>query len=254
MMGLLRAEWLKTKRGMLRWLVFLVPLLTGAVLAWYIGGRPWIAPGSTFSGFFSVWAGLVIPLALAIVAGQLVHEEEEAASFGGFLLCARARLTLYLTKFVVLIGASAVATALSAGTFCLGLWLTGYQRTGFGLYAEAAVVCWAAALPLAALSLWIAFAGGMGVSVGVGMGGMLVGALVGGTMVGDKIWPFLPWAWPLRLSGAVAIAQSDVDPAQLEVFMNQVQRACALALIGGTLVMIGSCWWFSHWDGRSASE
>ena len=73
MMGIFCAEWLKTKGGALRPLVFLLSPLVGAVLAWYVAGRPWIAAGSAFSGFFSVWAALVMPLALAIVAGQLVQ-------------------------------------------------------------------------------------------------------------------------------------------------------------------------------------
>lgn len=49
---LLWAEWLKTKRSALRWLVVLLPALMGLVLAWYVAGRPWISAASAFSGFF----------------------------------------------------------------------------------------------------------------------------------------------------------------------------------------------------------
>lgn len=104
MMGIFCAEWLKTKGGALRPLVFLLSPLVGAVLAWYVVGRPWIAAGSAFSGFFSVWAVLVMPLALAIVAGQLVHEEEDAANFNGLLLCAKPRALLYLVKLALSAG------------------------------------------------------------------------------------------------------------------------------------------------------
>ena len=166
MMGIFCAEWLKTKGGALRPLVFLLSPLVGAVLAWYVVGRPWIAAGSAFSGFFSVWAALVMPLALAIVAGQLVHEEEDAANFNGLLLCAKPRALLYLVKLALLLALAAVATGLAVGAFVLGLWLGGYASGGAMLYAEAGAVCWLAAIPLAALSLWLAFAFGMGVSIG----------------------------------------------------------------------------------------
>ena len=121
MMGIFCAEWLKTKGGALRPLVFLLSPLVGAVLAWYVVGRPWIAAGSAFSGFFSVWAALVMPLALAIVAGQLVHEEEDAANFNGLLLCAKPRALLYLVKLALLLLLAAVATGLAVGAFVLGL-------------------------------------------------------------------------------------------------------------------------------------
>ncbi len=255
MMGIFCAEWLKTKGGALRPLVFLLSPLVGAVLAWYVAGRPWIAAGSAFSGFFSVWAALVMPLALAIVAGQLVHEEEDAANFNGLLLCAKPRALLYLVKLALLLLLAAVATGLAVGAFVLGLWLGGYASGGALLYAEAGAVCWLAAIPLAALSLWLAFAFGMGVSIGVGMGGMLIAAILGGTLLGDAIWPFVPWAWPVRLASAVAIGQSqEINATLVEAFMAQAGLACALALVGGMLLIVGGCAWFSRWDGRDTGE
>lgn len=255
MMGIFCAEWLKTKGGALRPLVFLLSPLVGAVLAWYVVGRPWIAAGSAFSGFFSVWAALVMPLALAIVAGQLVHEEEDAANFNGFLLCAKPRALLYMVKLALLLLLAAVATGLAVGAFVLGLWLGGYASGGAMLYAEAGAVCWLAAIPLAALSLWLAFAFGMGVSIGVGMGGMLIAAILGGTLLGDAIWPFVPWAWPVRLASAVAIGRSqEINAALVEAFMAQADLACALALVGGMLLIVGGGAWFSRWDGRDTGE
>lgn len=255
MIRLLRAEWLKTKRGALRLLVFGVPVLCGAVLAWYISGRPWIAPGAAFSGFFWVWAALVLPLALAIVAGQLVQEEELAGAFHGLLLSGCSRALLYTVKLVLLLGAAALATALAIGSFLAGLGLGGYASGGVLIYAQAGLVAWLAAIPLAACSLWISFAAGMGVAVGVGMGGMLIAALIGGTLIGDAIWPFVPWAWPVRLASAVAIGRSqEINAALVEAFMAQADLACALALVGGMLLIVGGCAWFSRWDGRDTGE
>lgn len=252
MIGLLRAEWLKTKRSALRPLVIGAPLAIGGVLAWYVAGRPWIAPGAAFSGFFSVWAALVLPLGLAVCAGQLVQEEEEAASFHGLLLCTRPRLLLYLTKLVVLLAASALATALAVAVFCAGLHLDG---GALRLYAGAAAVAWLAAVPLAALYLWLAFAAGMGAVVGAGMGGMLVAAFIGGTLLGDAIWPVIPWAWPVRLASAVAIARTPgMDAAALAAFLEKAHLACALAVIGGILMTAGGLCWFVRWDGRAASD
>lgn len=255
MIRLLRAEWLKTKRGALRLLVFGVPVLCGAVLAWYISGRPWIAPGAAFSGFFWVWAALVLPLALAIVAGQLVQEEELAGAFHGLLLSGCSRALLYTVKLVLLLGAAALATALAIGSFLAGLGLGGYASGGVLIYAQAGLVAWLAAIPLAACSLWISFAAGMGVAVGVGMGGMLIAALIGGTLIGDAIWPFVPWAWPVRLSHALAIVQTPgMDAALLTDFLRAVGEACVLGVFSSILLIVGGLCWFSRWDGRDTGE
>ncbi len=256
MMGLLRAEWLKTRRTVLRFLVFVLPLLIGAVLGGYIAARSWlISPSGAFSGFFSGWGALVMPVAIAMVAGQLVHEEEQAGSFGGLLLCAKPRWQLYMSKFVMLVLAVVVATALAVGMFCLVLWLGGFQHGGFDVYAQAAVACILAAVPLAAFHLWLAFAAGLGVSVGVGMGGLLVAALIGGTLLGDKIWPFVPWAWPVRMASAAAIVRTPgIDAAALAFFMERVHLACAVVVFSGILLIAGGLWWFSRWNGRHTSE
>lgn len=252
MIGLLRAEWLKTKRTALRPLVFFAPFAMGGVLAWYVAGRPWIAPGTAFSGFFSVWAVLVLPLGLAVCAGQLVQEEEEAASLHGLLLCTRPRAVCYLTKLIVLLAAAALATALAVSVFCAGLQFDG---GALRLYAGAAAAAWLAAVPLAAFYLWLAFAAGMGAAVGAGMGGMLVAAFIGGTLLGDAIWPFIPWAWPVRLASAVAIVRTPgMDAAALAAFLEKAHWACALAVISGILMTVGGMCWFVRWDGRSASD
>ena len=95
----------------------------------------------------------------------------------------------------------------------------------------------------------------MGVSIGVGMGGMLIAAILGGTLLGDAIWPFVPWAWPVRLASAVAIGRSrEINAALVEAFMAQTGLACALALVGGMLLIVGGGAWFSRWDGRDTGE
>lgn len=255
MMALLWAEWLKTKRSALRWLVLLLPVLMGLVLAWYVAGRPWIGAASAFSGFFSCWASLALPFLAAIIAGQLAAAEEGAGAFMGLLLCAKPRVQLYLSKLLALFAALAVAALLATAAFCGGLWLGGYENTLLGFYAEAALVSWLAVLPLAALHLWLAFAAGLGVSVGVGIGGMLVAALIGGTLLGDGIWPFVPWAWPLRLAMIHSIMQaSRLDAAQLARLSAQSDWACILAALGGIVVTAASVWWFSRWEGRHAGE
>lgn len=255
MRTLLWAEWLKTKRSAMRWLVLFLPVLTGLVLAWYVVGRSWIDGSSAFSGFFSCWAALALPFLASIIAGQMAAEEEGAGSFRGLLLSAKPRVQLYLSKLLVLFAALAVATFLATVVFCGGLRLGGYDNTLLGFYAEAALVSWLAVLPLAVLHLWLAFAAGLGVSVGVGIGGVLVAALIGGTLLGDGIWPFVPWAWPLRLAMMHSILQSSqLNAAQLARLSAQSDWACILAALGGIVVTAASVWWFSCWEERHTGE
>lgn len=253
MMRLLIAEWLKTKRSALRWLIGTLPVVVGGILGWYIVGRPWITAASAFSGFFSVWSAMVVPLGIAICAGQLAAEEAESG-FTAMLLCARPRVAIYLAKLIMLAFFVAMATALAVGTFCFVLWLGGHAGDEWALYGRAALACWAAALPLAACHLWLAMARGLGASVGVGIGGALVGALIGDTLLGDGIWPFVPWAWPVRLSVLQAVEPSTLSAPEQLALAQSMNLACLIALISGILVTVSSLWWFSRWDGRHTAE
>lgn len=243
MMGILRAEMLKYKRTFMAKLVIFIPLF----FAVYSLVTSYLVPGSyDWNGIlvmsFNWWPVTFLPLGYGLFAGMVANLERKAGNYRvlkGEVLSPR---RIWLGKILGM----ALIAACSSAVLVLGDLVCGMLQ---GDVPPLGVML------LAALSLWLAFAFGMGVSIGVGMGGMLIAAILGGTLLGDAIWPFVPWAWPVRLASAVAIGRSrEINAALVEAFMAQAGLACALALVGGMLLIVGGCAWFSRWDGRDTGE
>ncbi|MDO4280523.1 MAG: lantibiotic immunity ABC transporter MutG family permease subunit [Peptococcaceae bacterium] len=250
MMAFLRAEWLKTKRTALRWLVFALPVLTGAVLGWYCSGRAWISAADAYSGFFSVWTNL-LSLLIGIVGGQLVEEEAQAGAFSGFLALPRPRRALYLGKLAALLLSMALANVLAVASVVAVLQMTGTLMLSPSLYALTMAMILIASVPICALSLWLSLGAGMGASVGVGICGVLLAAIVGGTNLGNALWPVVPWAWPVRFCAFAALLY---EGGLAPVLYNQLKLGCAVVAISGILFIIGGVRWFSRWDGRATGD
>jgi ABC-2 type transport system permease protein len=98
---------------------------------------------------------------------------------------------------------------------------------------------------LIALHLWLGLAAGWGASVGAGGAGLLIGAIVGATGVGDGIWPYVAWAWPVRLS---------MVPLASDVPADVLTRGLALSLIAFVVLAAGGMAWFNRWEGRRGED
>lgn len=92
----------------------------------------------------------------------------------------------------------------------------------------------------------------MGASVAVGGAGFLIAAVCGVTSAGDRIWRFLPWAWPARLSQIPEVLLNNAGRSQnlwSEVW-HGVLPATLLFLLFAAYVIL----WFDRWEGRKSYE
>ncbi len=106
-------------------------------------------------------------------------------------------------------------------------------------------------LPILAIHLWISLLWGIGASIGTGMGGLLMGALIGATSLGDKIWILVPWAWPVKLSMFPAVyLLSRTDPV-FEDTVRQMMTGLAAVVIGTAVFLTSGMIWFRKWEGRA---
>lgn len=242
--GLLAVEWVKLRRTPVKWLVFGLPVLFASLLVWYYSGRA-VKPGTAaavFEVFFETVTALALPVAVGLLAGLIVYQEEQAGGFSGFLGCRVSRSKLYMSKLLLLCGFAAAGLMLATGCLGIGLHVFTGIPVNWGVFGIAACMTFAAALPMLALHLWISFAWGMGTSVAVGGGGLLIAALMA-TSLGDKMWKYVLWGWPVHLfrvgSYALKPEQYNLETAsRVAVEAAQGLGMSALAfialLMGGT--------------------
>lgn len=260
-MKILLSEWIKTKRTPLRWLVLLLPVVFAALMIWYFSIR--ISTPDIqiimFQAFFEVWSALVIPLGAGLLSGMMIHQEELAGSFNGFLGSQLPRRDLYLGKFSILSLLASVGTLLAVLVFIVGAEFMNL-KIAWPVFMAAAIMAMIGMIPLLALNLWISLAWGMGASIGVGVGGLMIAALMG-TSIGDMVWPFVPWSWPVRLSmlpGAYLLYEPGMayppDIISSGFVLNQMIKGLVPASLFFVVILLGGIKWFKSWEGRKVYE
>ena len=247
---LLSSEWLKTKRTAIRWFTFCMPVVFSSCAAAYLSVRSEFTQEFAFEGFFTLWTVFIIPVGAGVLSGAVVHSEELAGDFNGFLAAGIPRARLYLGKFLLLIFCMSTCTCIAVLAFYAGV-----DIEAPGLFIAAAALSVAGALPLLALHLWVSFLWGMGASVGMSICGLLMAALLGLTRLGSAAWPLVPWTWPVKLGmlpGACFLKEGGTIPSTAVISGMARTGAAGLAAVSAGLVffLIGGIIWFNIWEGR----
>ena len=81
MISLLEVEWLKTRRSLIRWIVFLSPIIISGCAVSYLIYRKDISNYTIYQSFFSIWSACIIPIGVGIITGYLIYKENLSNSF-----------------------------------------------------------------------------------------------------------------------------------------------------------------------------
>ena len=263
MMKILYVEWLKTKRTVIRLLTFCMPVVYAALIIGYITLRGIDKNNQTlvFQGFFEVWTVCVIPLSIGILSGLIVHYEELAGNFSGLLSSKVSRYGLYWAKFLLLILIMTASTLIATIVLGAGLDVFLDVSISWPIFIAASILAIIGTIPLLALHLWAGFRGGMGESIGISIGGLLMAALMGATSLGDRIWQYIPWTWPVRLAklpGAYLQFTEDMQfPPEVissGFVLNQLEMGLTASSLCLVASLIGGIIWFNRWEGRKSYD
>lgn len=190
--GVLASEGLKYRRTFIPYLSLGVP---GLLLLAFWGRR------ASVSDIWQLWALLVLPFGAALLpAASWLWE-------GDVWRALRTRAVrvahLYLGKLAVLW----VWANVSALLFGALLWLFREQPN----LLEPLVLHAAVSFFLLALHLYLALRFSPGVTLGAGVVFTLLALILGGTGLGEALWPFIPWTWgwlPLTTDATLPFALS----------------------------------------------
>jgi len=214
-----------------------------------------------FQILFEAWTAVIVPLGAGILSGFIVHQEELAGSFNGFLSSKVSRYSLYLGKLSILILTMSASTFIATFVLGIGLQLTLNVSIIWPIFIAAAILAIIGTIPVLALHLWASFAWGMGASIGISIGGLLMAALMGATSLGNKIWQFIPWAWPVRLAklpGAYLLYTPDMQvPPEIissGFVLNQLLIGLIAVAVCFLVALVGGIVWFNRWEGRKSYE
>ena len=100
------------------------------------------------------------------------------------------------------------------------------------------------------IHLWVSIVLSGAASIGLGFVETLI-ALLSMTVLGEKIWYFLPCAWASRLSATYVVGSKLGDSSYL---LREFTMWIYIALPVTLVIFISSLLWFNRWDGKSLSE
>jgi ABC-2 type transport system permease protein len=254
---LLRADWLKLRRSVVFWTAVAIPLGYAGILIAYFGTDPASADAAAhrFRGFIEGWS-VLLPLVIGLWSGLIAMQEEQAGQFAGMLGTAAARPLVYLGKLTLLAVMTVAGTGLAAACFLLGGGFFADMNAELAAIVAAGVgsVC-LGSLFLVAAHLFVSFAAGLGAVIGLGAFGSLVAAIVGSTVIGDALWPWVPWAWGTRMTLVSWLSMTVPDAEPYGSVLRAAWREGAVRSVAATAAaVLGSLLWFQRWEGRRSGD
>ena len=239
-----KAEFIKSRRSAIFYVHIVLPFLCAVVFAGYYRISAWEA-SSKISAYLEVLAAS-IPFITGIITGQALDIEHYAGGYQLLLGTIPSRNASFLGKLFFLLSCFFAAVALA-----LGLFAALYPVAPLVLYGKALALLLLTAIPLYVLHLFIGMKFGKGATLGLGIAGSLLAALMR-TGLGDGIWKVVPWAWGIRTMDVAVLSWYDPQLYLLahgEFVIGMVVCACS------SVCLLTACLlWFRRWDGAKSAD
>lgn len=250
MLSVIRSEWLKYRRTLTPWFIVGGPLLLA--LAEFVfsliapAGRTWRL---TLLTVYNWWVVLGLPLGSALLAALASSYERRSGAWRVLRSHPLSPSRLYSAKFAVLALHTAIATALFAVFILLTQFWHLRGSVPWGKLVLGTTVSWVSSLALLAVMLWCSMVFRFGVTVVLG----LIGLISGVATSERAAWVFDPWAWPVRALEPIFGFHTNGLPLEANSpFWNTgvIAVASALGIVVAVMVTFLGSQWFSRTEVR----
>lgn len=223
---------------------FLIPIVGLIMMLVYFTLSSW-SQAEKVSAYIQV-ISMAFPLIISIVI-TMVYEQEEVATFIYFLSTPTKRYIPHMSKLILLFFFGLMATIISILGFGILFNTMGIDILNIIFYLKLAMIIFVSSTPLYMLQYFVVFKFGKGSSIGMGIIGSLVTALMI-TGIGDGLWFILPWGLSIRLSSY--FFQYKITNNLNWILQSEVKLGILLLIvmiiIGIAIIIIFS----NYWEGR----
>ncbi len=231
------------------WLIHLVIPVIGIILfLWYYSFSLWDEMNK-LSGYIQTLS-VTFPVLIGIITSVMAETEQKAGGFQSLLMAANSKSIPHISKLILLVlfGFSSVLLALVG--FGVGFMGMGYTTFNLLFYVTTAILLLISVLPLYLLQYIVSFLFGKGFSIGLGIVGSLISALLL-TGLGDGIWWYLPWGIVARFSESLLM--SSLTKIEFIKYNGIIQSVIFILLfsLAFTVLLISV---FNKWEGRKSED
>lgn len=245
----MRADVIKLRRQSLPWIHLAIPLIGIVLFLSYYAFTPY-SDASKIDGYLQAVA-IALPAIIGIVCAIAAEQEYNA---GGFqhLLTSPVKVIPFLSKLSLLLvfGLASILTA-AVGFGVGNVFILQNEMQDISFYILAGLILFGSSIFLYVFHFIVSLRWGRGASMGLGIAGSLVSALLL-TGLGDANWVYVPFAWPSRL---ITLWSRFAGEAASSVPAHSMLGMGIACLAAGTLLMIAiSVAWVWRWEGKHALE
>ncbi len=252
----LYADWIKTKRSQIRLIFIVITIIYPILMLWYFSNNK--LQYQMYNDFFMT-ISVSLPILASLLSGLISAQEESAGHFSLILSSTVSRTTSYLSKLILLEFMTTISIFFSTFVLLLGMKFTLHiENIQYSLFFQGSLLTIIGCLFLYEFYLFLSLAFGMGASIALGGAGFLITAIIGGTIVGDRIWQYIPWTWSARLSQLQEFFIPGINlPNGLlasEFVNQQYSKSLPFVILGTITLLLVSLIWFNRWEGRKSYE
>lgn len=245
----MRADILRLK-GSFFWPATLgVVAVLGIVCGFYVRYRG-LTGQDVYAGYAQI-INILVPVLASLFVYLSLKPEEDQGTFNR-MLSAPSRYAFYKAKIVFW---SIFSIVFSICCTLLFSFASNTFPDDGPLYVAGGLVAGIAMIPVYLLALFMNLRFSMGASIGIGSLGTLMGAVMGTTSIGAKIYLLFPWSY-----GSIASVNLG-----LSRFFHSTQgptvpdgdrwiTVLTIAIILSILMSVASMLWFNRWEGRPGDE
>lgn len=240
----LKAEWQKCRHSALCYIHLVIPVIGALIFAAYYQGVNWSATEKV-TAYLEILA-VAFPFLIGIIVGLVIQTEAQAGGFQVMLGVIPSRSATYIGKVCFLFLCAFVAVA-----FVLGVFVIFVRVAPVVLYCKAGGLLLFTALPIYLMHMLVGLHYGKGASLGLGIVGSLVAALMI-TGMGDTIWNYVPWGWGVRAMDYLILAW---DKPDLYVqIQGDFRRGMWITFVAICCLLSISLLWFGRWEGQKGND
>lgn len=231
------------------WLIHLVIPVLGIVLfVWYYSFSQWDEMNK-LSGYIQTLS-VTFTVLIGIITSVLAETEQKAGEFQSLLVTANSKYVSHISKLILLVLFGFASSLLALAGFGVCFLRMGYTTFHLLFYVKTAILLLMSVLPLYLLQYIVSFLFGKGFSIGLGIVGGLISALLL-TGLGDGIWWYLPWGIAARFSESLLMSSLvNIDFLQYNGIIQSVTFILLFSLAFNALLIL----LFNKWEGRKSED
>lgn len=239
-----KSDLIKFKRTPILYIHILIPIIGASLFLLYYSVSSW-NNATKVASYFQTLA-IVFPLLIGIITGIIVEQEEQAGNFQNMFIILKRKIISYCSKLLVLLLLSMFSIIIATFTFAFV-----FKNYSLEFYTKLVLSLFIGNIFLYILHLFISFKFGKGASIGLGIAGVLIAALME-TGLGDGIWEYIPWAWAVRFSGFSILME--LNQLDLNNILPMVSKGIVVLITSVFIGLTFSICWFNRWEGRKSHD